>query len=392
MATVSVVLKTHRKKNNGTYPICIRLTEKNKTRYKYIGFSVKLEQFKEGQRDWVRKHPDALYINSIIEDERAKLLEKLIRLRLDKRAIDFDWLLSDSPAEGHTLGEILDIIANRHGDAKNLTSYYRHVSLKKEVMDALGEDPVLNDIKIDKVRKIEAYFKVERGNGGNTMARKIRFLRAAYKEAQLMWPEIGINPFEQITVKGVPVNRQPLTANQIEAIEQLSLIGLMDVVRDAFLLSFYAQGMRFEKVVTLKKDQIFGGVINYRMNKGLHVRRIEIHPKLDRIIQKYWNAETPYLLPLLKREYSDPIAFHHAKNEINAMSNFCLKKIGVLAEVPFDISFHAAKHSYAQMLKLAKVDPWIIKDSLGHTNFNTTEAYLKTLSDDHINTAVTGLY
>ncbi|WP_414647081.1 Arm DNA-binding domain-containing protein [Chitinophaga sp.] len=85
MATISVILKTHRKKQDGTFPICIRVTEKNKTRYKYVGYSVTELQFKEGLNGWVRKHPDSVLINTIIESERTKIQEKLTRLVLEKR-------------------------------------------------------------------------------------------------------------------------------------------------------------------------------------------------------------------------------------------------------------------------------------------------------------------
>lgn len=392
MATVKVILKMHRRKDDGTYPICIRVSEGGKSRYKYIGFSVKDEQFKEGISDWVKRHPDALYINSLIEDERSRIMEKITRLRIDNLPFDFDYLLSDVPAQGHTLSEILDIFANRYNESGALTLYYRMISLKSQMRELFGGDILLNSIGHEQVRKIDSYFRNERKNTANTVVRKIKHLRSVFREAQRLWPEIARNPFEYFHPKSTPVNRTKLTPEQIQAIEELSLIGVMDLYRDAFLFSYYTQGMRFGSVILIKREQISGGILKYQMTKGLHFRELEIHPKLQRIIDKYAYWGGPYLLPVLKKEVASKPQLHMAKNEANTIANACLKRIAILAGINERLTFHVAKHSYAQMVKRAGVDPWIVKDSLGHTNFATTEAYLKSLDNDQINRAITGLY
>ncbi|CAL1518146.1 tyrosine-type recombinase/integrase [Chitinophaga sp. MM2321] len=392
MATVKVILKTHRKKDDGTFPLCIRISNEGKSRYKYIGFSVKTEQFKEGISDWIRRHPDALYINSIAEDERSKIMEKITRLRLDNRPFDFDFLLSDVPANGHTFSEILDKIANRYSADSALTLYSRMLSLKEQLRESFNGDVILNSITIEDVRKIDSFFRNEKKNTPNTVARKIRHLRSAFREAQRMWPEIGHNPFEMFRAKTTPVGRIKLLPEQITLMEELKLVGVMDLYRDAFLFSYYAQGMRFGSVVQLQRDQIENNILKYRMTKGLHFRELEIHPKLQRIIDKYKTGTGPYLFPVLKELCKTKVQIHYATNEANTVANTCLKRIAILIGITDKLTFHVAKHSFAQMIKRAKVDPWVIKDSLGHTNFSTTEAYLNSLDDDEINKAVTGLY
>lgn len=392
MATVKVIMKKHRRKDDGTFPICIRITHESKTRYNYIGYSVKEDQFKEGAGDWVRRHPDALFINSILEDERAKIMEKITRLRIDNRPFDFNYLLSDVPAQGHTFSEILDIKANRYNEDGALTLYYRMISMKAQLRELFNGDVVLEKMSIEQVRKIDSFFRNVKKNSANTVSWKIKHLRSAFREAQRMWPEIGQNPFEFFHPKTTPVNRARLLPEQIKAMEELHLVGVMDLYRDAFLFSYYTQGMRFGSVILIKKEQVQGSVLKYQMTKGLHFRELEIHPKLKRIIDKYPNSTGPYLLPILKKEMKTRPQLHMAKNEANTVANACLKRIAILAGINERVTFHVAKHSYAQMVKKAGIDPWIVKDSLGHTNFATTEAYLRSLDDDQINRAITGLY
>lgn len=393
MATVSVILKTHRVKNDGSFPICIRVTEGNKTRYKYIGYSVKRDQFKTGLCDWVRKHPDALFINSIIEDQRSEIQEKITRLKLDRRDFSFEYILSDSPADGHCISEILMIIADRNIKQEAITNAYRHISIKNQVIDCFGSDVLLKNITFEDVRKIEYYFQNTVKNKSNTVSKKIKILRSAFTEAKRLWKgELGDNPFEMLQLKSEPINRIKLNHDHIKAIENLHLVGLMDISRDAFLFAYYAQGMRFKSVVMMTRTQILEDGIRYQMLKGNHHRIIGRHPKIDRIIDKYKDGNSPYLFPIIKSLCKTKTQAHYAVDSANTIVNTCLERIGILIGLEVKLTFHISKHSYAQMLKKSGVDPWIIKDSLGHTDFRTTEAYLKSLDDDHINKAVTGLY
>jgi len=389
MATVKVILKDHHKKKDGTYPVCIRITQGNKSRYIYAGYSVKPDQFKEGQSDWIRRHPDALFINSTIEDIRAKILDKITRLRLDGKEIDINFLASDKEKEGPTLKEILYSISENFREGGEITQANRQMSIFRQVQECLGNNPYLADLTISDAQKIANYFK--KINKVNTAARKLGYLRTAFDHAKRQYI-LGDNPFKAISIRQEPVDRCPLSKQQLEEIERLHLTGFIDVARDLFLFSYYSQGMRFEKCITLKRDQITATHVKYRMNKGLHIRELEVHPKMKRIIDKYYNRDSPYLFPVLKKEVKTKEELHYAKEEANVMVNTALKRIALLAGIDQKVSFHIAKHAYAQMVKRAGVDPWIVKDSLGHTTFRTTEAYLKSLDDDQINKAVTGLY
>lgn len=392
MATVTVILVNRRKKKDGTYPISIRVTHGAKTRYKAIGHSVKHEQFKPGASDWVRRHPDALFINSVIEDERAKMIEKMTRLRLDRKEFDFDFVLSDAPAAGHTIGEILSTLADRYNKNQSVSQEYRHISLKRQVIECFGKDVLLSEIKLEGVRALESYFKNVQGNAQNTVARKIKYLRSAFREAQRMWPEVGQNPFELVRIKSAKVIRTRLLPYQITSFERLPLMGFLDVARDAFMASFYTQGMRFGNVIMILKSQINNGIIKYQMSKGGHYREIEVHPKLKEIIDKYISSPGEFLFPILKSMPKDKRAETFAIDEANSLVNTALKKIALLAGISEKVTFHVAKHSFAQMAKRAGVDPWVMKDSLGHTDFKTTEQYLNSLDDDHINKAISGLF
>ncbi|PSL44154.1 phage integrase family protein [Chitinophaga niastensis] len=56
------------------------------------------------------------------------------------------------------------------------------------------------------------------------------------------------------------------------------------------------------------------------------------------------------------------------------------------------MTFHTSRHTFAQLMKKAKIDGFIIQGSLGHDSFQTTDGYLEDLDDDEINEAVTPVY
>lgn len=310
MATISVILDKRYKHKDGTFSIAIRITNKNKTRYKPVGFAVKDNQFRDSLSNWVTRHPDAVYINALIEDQRSDIVAKLTKLQLEKRPFDFNYLLSDIPANGHTIGEILTHISEVKDSEDEVSQANRHLSLKRQVIACLGADMCLNDISMEHVQKIVAYFRSgdpENGyipNRPNTVNRKLRYLSDAYTAATKMWPkEIQPNnPFKLVKVKREKGRKIKLTWAQVQAMENMQLDGMMDLSRDMYLYAFYAQGMRFENVLTMKREALANLSIDYRMNKGRDLRSIEAHPKLKRIIDKYWNSGGPYLFPLLKKE------------------------------------------------------------------------------------------
>lgn len=77
MAIVKVQLKKHRRRDDGTFPVVIYVYEK-KPQYIYTGFTVKEDQFKEGQSGWIRKHPDAAIWNAKIEDRRQEVSNSIV--------------------------------------------------------------------------------------------------------------------------------------------------------------------------------------------------------------------------------------------------------------------------------------------------------------------------
>ena len=68
-----------------------------------------------------------------------------------------------------------------------------------------------------------------------------------------------------------------------------------------------------------------------------------------------------------------------------------MKKLAIELDLPTEMSFIWARHSYTTTVYKSGVNTKAISESLGHTSFSTTEGYIDSLideSEDDINRAI----
>jgi integrase len=263
-----------------------------------------------------------------------------------------------------------------------------------EFKDVAGREIFTREIDAAFIRKYSLLCK-ERGNVKNTVMRKLKNLRTIFDQAIHEGVASGPNPFREFKISFDPVKKDKLSIEEIGRIEALELEPERFTfhARNAFLFSYYAQGMRFENVCTVRREHISGDFIKYQMNKGKKFREIIIHDKLRKIITWYLdNWKGPYLFPFFKTDITGANDLRNKKGSVNTLVNFHLKMIASLTNIDIPIQFHMARHTFANRAKKAGVNASIIKDALGHTDSKTTEIYLHRLDDDIINEAVKAVY
>lgn len=385
MPTFKAVQRLHRIKQDGTAEIQIRVTHNRKVAYVRTGYYVKPAQLVNGI---VTKHSDATLLNMKIEEKKSELLQNILRQDLLKEDININKAAGKRPDSTETMfGAIRHVMAKF--EAQNQpASYNRMQTNLTYLQEAWEKDKYLADItKIDV--ELYANYRFKKGNTASTVKKNLTDLATVLNHVDFK----GYNQFKAYakSVKAKPVKREKLTAEDINKLEQVKLKGMADIARDMYLFAYYAHGMRFESVATFKRENIKGGVIRYTMNKGGDHREITIHPKLKAIINKYINGESLYLFPVVKKVHND-----WNKKEIlgsaNTMINNFLINAGQQAGIETRLHFHLSRHSAAYLALVNGVSVEIIKDALGHSKFQTTQGYLKSLSDTKINEAFSKLY
>ena len=133
---------------------------------------------------------------------------------------------------------------------------------------------------------------------------------------------------------------------EIEAVEGLELEKgtLLWHVRNWFLFAFYAGGMRFSDVATLRWESLRGDRLAYRMRKTDEVASVALVPPALELLAPYRPCDTgpeAYVFPVLDGyNTSTPALLLRAIGTRNTLVNKYLKKIQAQAGLETKLSFH----------------------------------------------------
>lgn len=225
-----------------------------------------------------------------------------------------------------------------------------------------------------------------RGQGANTIAFHLRYLRAVYNKAA----EKGIfstphgNPFHRSQIRQTATRKRALPRETLKRIGNADLSALHPkyaLARDLFMFSFYTRGMSFVDMIYLRKSDISDGVLTYKRKKTGQTLTLRIEPSLQRIIDRYDN-ESPYILPVLERDDSYR-AYRQQQRELNKF----IRKIGAMLEISEPLTFYVARHSWATLARDCGTPLTVISAGMGHTSERTTRIYLAQLDHEAIDKA-----
>ena len=152
-----------------------------------------------------------------------------------------------------------------------------------------------------------------------------------------------------------------ITKEQLQKLERLSLKGVEDRVRDAFLIGCYT-GLRFSDIVSLRPEHIKDGWLVKKMVKTGFVVEIPIadlfEGKMLLLLEKYGNIDK-----LTKSLGSN--------SSVNKVLRGILDRIGADAK----ITFHSSRHTFATLLGQKDTKLTTLQKLLGHQKLQTTEIY-----------------
>jgi integrase/recombinase XerD len=381
--TVKPILDTRVERKDNFYPIFICIRHRSKVKYLSTGYRIKKESW---IGDVVKKHSDASLINakitSIINDAKHYYADCL----LHNRPFDIDLIGTGSTS--HSLTDYMEHRAKQYNDKGQIIVAAKVLRLRIELMECFGV-LYMDAINNDSCRKYEAYL-IKAGNGNNTRAKKFKTIGQLFGHAVKDGKAAGLNHFKEYKIIPKPVKKDKLTVEEINRIAELQLQeGAVNDARNLFLFSYYCKGMRFENCITAKRADITNGRINFRSNKGNKHISVRIHRRLIPIINSQKGSFIfTYIdhIPKDKKEYIKKI------DVLNAVVNKNLKILAAIAGIKIHLTFHVARHSFASHLMHHTDSIHVIKESLGHSDYRTTEVYLKSLGDEVLDKEMDKLY
>ena len=398
--------KRYKSKDN-THQILIRI--RNGKDLRDIGTGYKAQE-KDWKGDQVsNRHPEARYINSLIDHKIAEAKQYFAECKLHKKPIRLEQI--GRTLKSYSWNDYLIHRANQYSKKGMLTTERKarrsakefivfnnpSVTFKQLLEDEhagipLRGNPVyMEDITIDLLRDFDG-FLVKLGNDNNTRHKKFKFLRTWYQDAIKDGKASEPNPFKEYKIQLKPVKKAKLTEAEVLAIEKLVLKpGPLNDARNLWLFSYYCKGNRFETCITCRRDMLQNGRISFKTNKGEKYISVKIHSRLQAIIDQY-SEEGDYLFPYVKELPADAREYLKVIDSRNVIVNRNLKIVAGLAGITAELSFHIARHTFAFHLKKTSDNIHTIKDALGHSKSSTTEQYLQALDDEFLDKEMDKLY
>ena len=148
--------------------------------------------------------------------------------------------------------------------------------------------------------------------------------------------------------------------------------------------------MRFSDVACVKASDLKNGKrLEYRMMKTGAVVSVTLPTAAVEIADRYASTASErggYLFPFLRsQDARDGVTLRTAANRCNARVNAALQRLAPKADPALDadgLSFHIARHSYADLARRSGGQLHDISKALGHTSLAVTQTYLASFDRD----------
>ncbi|MDE6270240.1 MAG: site-specific integrase [Muribaculaceae bacterium] len=246
-------------------------------------------------------------------------------------------------------------------------------------------DIMMDCISTDVMEAYQAWLKA-RGNTPNTISFYVRIIRAVYNRAVEGDVIENRHPFRHVYTGVERTVKRALPLQMIRAINGMELkrSPSLDFARDMFIMSFMLRGMSFIDMAFLKKTDLRAGYVSYRRRKTGQLLVIKWTREMQRILDKYPENTTPYLLPIIRKPGTNE---RYTYRNVGYNINHNLKRIAARVGLTVPLTLYVARHSWASVAKAKGVPISVISEGLGHDSEATTLIYLANLDTSVVDKA-----
>lgn len=404
--TVAIWLDNRRQRTNGKYSVKIRIIYQRVAYYYPTNITLSQHEFENALsskpknslkevhlrlNELERQANDA--INVIVDELNAEfsigLFEK--RLKIDSSNNDDVFRCFEIKAEQ----------LKSRGQIRTAEGY---LSASKAFRNYVDRQKLsFSEIDADFLEGFESYM-LKQQISMTTIGIYCRYLRFIFNKAvEDKLVNYDLYPF------GKNKYRIPQAANNKRALDEQDLLKIIqykpaensweDYARDMWLFSLMCQGMNMKDIASLRYRNIVKDKIVFVREKTKNSKKADQLPitvyltkEALEIIQKRGNqnlSANQYVFPIYSEENS-PLKNLRAAEQQNKMINRYMRKIAKELKIDQDITFYAARHSFATTLKRQGRSTEEIQEFLGHSNIKTTERYLASFGDDHKRNIIQG--
>jgi site-specific recombinase XerD len=395
MASIKLILRTHQADQTGHSPLYIRIIKDRKTKFITAGVKLKENEWDEVKQKVKKNHPNSARMNANLSQKIADAEAQVADMERKVKTVSIKKL--KEAIKGKEVPNFFTYAEARCEKIKGSVSYgtYRNYTqyIKKFEKYVGTRDVYFDDITVSVLKDYMAYMGNTLKNGATTQRYSIMILAIMFKEAikEDIIPEY-MYPFNKLTLKKNAGKRVFLNKDQIDNLMKLELKEgkKADLWRDLFVFSIYAGGLRFSDVIELQysnyneEEQRIKKVI--RKTGRLH--QFKIGKVAIDILNKYIKKDMQhddYIFPIVtdKKTYNkNEETRYFISSKENHSANFQLNKMGTKLKLPFPLSFHLSRHSFATNALNNGMRIEHVSKLMDHTNISTTQIYAKIISEE----------
>ncbi|QYA24994.1 site-specific integrase [Gramella sp. MT6] len=398
MITIKIVQRT-KKLTDGLYPIFLRVTKDRQTKYYKTPFSSEISNWSASTGTFNKKTKNHFQYNRLlvkIKDRAYHVASEIEVQNPDYTLEDFDKLyrITFNPIKNDVFAFFDEIVqemtyAGRVGNAKS----YKDTKTSVQIFHR-SKKLSFREVNSTFLSKYDAFLRSRGGTDGGVGV-KMRAIRALFNKAiERGIVKESLYPFKKYKISGLRGKgfKRALDFEEIMRIVNVDLSNHPHLVdtRNYFVFSFYTRGMNFADMMGLEWKDVEKNVIYYTRAKTKGNFSIAIMPPVREILDYYRinGYGNKYVFPLLYRENYTPTQLADRKHKMLGIYNKNLKELATICEITKNVSSYVARHSFANCLKQKGVATDVISESLGHQNLTVTQAYLKELDTQVVDSAL----
>ncbi len=401
IASAKISLNKRRLKNNGTYPVMIKVIFNRAWRAYATGISLTENEFSKFHllKNLKKDLEDVQYYVGKA-DNIIKALGK-----------DFSWeafqklYYSTDQSSGSTedaSNEIVNVFSliedyekqiRKEGRISTADSYQTTLNHLKTYLGKSRPVFLLSELNSAFLKSLEKEF-LKKGLSYSSIGIYMRNIRAIFNQAiakkiisKDAYP-FGKNKYTP------PATKKAKKALDIEDIEKIYNYKSIDPksieawAKDMWLFAYNANGINLKDIANLKyvninkKKKSFSFIREKTVNankENIQVIEVIINEDIQRIIDK-WGTKPihpdNYIFGILSNKNSDPKIHYRAINQAIKTINKYMKRIATELGLERMPTTNFARHSFSTILKRAGVPIEMISELLGHTSIKTTQIYL----------------
>ena len=395
MASIKLILRKNQVDSTGHFPLYIRIIKDRKTKFITAGVKLKENEWDELKQKVKKNHPNSARMNASLAQKIADAEAQVADLERKVKTVSIKKI--KEAIKGKEVPNFFEYAYKRMEIIKSTVSYSTYKAYYAAIVKFekwVGtRDVYFDDFTVTLLNDYKNYLSKELKNGLTTQRLSIIVLGTIFNQAikEEIIPETMF-PFKKLTLKTDNTKRLFLNKDKILDLTQLKLIEgkKANLWRDLFLFSIYAGGLRFSDVIEMqykhynKNEQRISKLIR----KTGRPHQFKIGKVAIDILEKYCKEgadNEDYIFPVIEDqkgyEKSESLRYFYTA-KYNKLANWHLKKLGEKMELPFKLSFHLSRHTFATNALNNGMRIEHVSKLMDHRDISTTQVYAKIISEE----------